>query len=992
MFWGLVFCFTTSNGQDAESRRFEALTVNDGLSQGFVTSVLQDRTGFMWFGTHDGLNQYDGYQFTVHRHDPDNPYSLADNVVTCVFEDSRNLLWIGTASHGLELFDRRTGRFLHFPSGTENGPSANFIEAISEDASGMLWLVTPTGTDRVEVVENLADATPSPHFTWLESPLRPNNEAGSGLFHTSGGLTYLHSEFAVYRLEKKHKSYPFEKIWETEDRKNGQVVRILEDTVSGLFILVFPRSIIRFADKNLQDPETFYSSDQIITVSTIDHDGYLWIEDNAHFVRIHLATGHQTRYCTDASLLKAAQNTLRHYTDPRGVVWITTSGFGLLKYHPARDYFHHIAPGQNTYQILALPNGGLVLNSKKYLDLKSGSSTLLEKPVPDLWEADYRRSAAEFDNGTMWMNSESGVVETTLDGRIMRRLDLGGGRPFPLYKAQNGYLWAGSDSLLFRIDTRTTAVARYPIPVSPGSNGYDLVQGIAEDTDGSLWLATTAGLLHFDYKQPTPWTIYRHHPDQKGSLSHDLVLSVCADGAEPTRYLWVGTKGGGLNRLDRQNGTFEVFNEKDGLPNPVVYGILTDRHHNVWVSTNRGIAVRYFKEQNFRKFSVNDGLQDLEYNRYAFARRNDTLFFGGLNGVNYFVPEQINTLPPPSVFLTGIKIFNRPVVPEVWGQAMQGTGITLRYDQNMVGLVFAAADYLGAGQLRYRYRLEGVDKQWVETETAHEANYTNLDPGSYRFIAMASLDGVAWSEQRVLVKLRILAPFWQTWWFISLCLMATAGALYSVYRYRLSQLIRLQNLRNRISRDLHDEIGSSLSAISIYSKVASEQLKNGSDNPAKLVTKIGENTTRAMEAMSDIIWTTQTENDTLERVVYRMREHAVQLFESGRYSLHFEEKIHNRNLGLDMEKRKDLILIYKEALNNIVKHAEGKNVWITIEESSHKIDLLIRDDGKGMEPNESRKGNGLNNMTARAASLRGKLHLESEPAKGTALRLEIAAS
>jgi two-component sensor histidine kinase len=424
----------------------------------------------------------------------------------------------------------------------------------------------------------------------------------------------------------------------------------------------------------------------------------------------------------------------------------------------------------------------------------------------------------------------------------------------------------------------------------------------------------------------------------------------------------------------------------------VVYGILADKGGHLWLSTNYGIADFDPKRKLFRNFTSRDGLQNNEFNRYAFAKRNDTLFFGGINGINYFLPDQIHALRPPRVFLTGFSLFNKPL-DFMQQDSPLATDISytkhieLQYDQNMIGLTFAAADYRGSGHTRYRYRLDGLDKQWIIINAGHEATYTNLDPGHYTFQVQASVDGIEWGTQPGLLTIDIIAPFWQRWYFYMLAAVFTCLVLYGIYRYRMQQIMRLQHLRHRISRDLHDEVGSSLSTISIYSKVASAQLESAT-NPRELLQKISENTEQAMEAMSDIIWSTTVENDHFENIINRMREHAVQLFEAKDYALHFTEDESVKTLKMDMEKRKDFYLIYKETLNNIAKHAHGQHVWIDIARIGSNIRLSIRDDGQGFDAATRKSGNGIGNINNRAKALKGKMILTSAPGRGSSTVLE----
>jgi signal transduction histidine kinase len=297
-------------------------------------------------------------------------------------------------------------------------------------------------------------------------------------------------------------------------------------------------------------------------------------------------------------------------------------------------------------------------------------------------------------------------------------------------------------------------------------------------------------------------------------------------------------------------------------------------------------------------------------------------------------------------------------------------------------------DYRKAGAAHYRYRLKGFDYDWNNSGLSNTATYTNLDPGNYTFLVQASNDNTTWSNDFALLNLHVLPMWWQTWSFkifVGCCIVAIG---YTIYHYRLQQLLKIERVRNNIARDLHDEIGSSLSSISIFSRLAQRHINTKDVNPDLLLQKINEDAIHVMDSMSDIVWSINTKNDEFENVFYRMREHAVQLLEAKNYVVHFHFDERLGHIRFDMQNRRDFYLIYKEALNNIAKYAEGKNVWIDLALNNNKIELVIKDDGKGFDVSKAnRKGNGLSNMHKRADAISAKLDITSTINGGSALHL-----
>lgn len=552
--------------------------------------------------------------------------------------------------------------------------------------------------------------------------------------------------------------------------------------------------------------------------------------------------------------------------------------------------------------------------------------------------------------------------------------------------------WMGHNAYLVRYDVSSRTFTKFNYPIKPEVYEYDFMQCIYEDKD-RMWLGSVNGLFRFDIRT-NAMKQYLYQPSHTASISNNFILCISNDAEQPEKYLWIGTKGGGLNRLDKTTGAFTHYTTKNGLANNVVYGILPDERGNLWLSTNKGLSQFNTSTEHFRNFDISDGLQSNEFNRYAYCKTGERLLvFGGINGLNYFNPADIKPLPPPEVVITGFRLFNRPVDFKQPGAPLNKDisftdSVVLRYKQNVITFQFAAMDYRKGGNARYRYKMEGFDKDWIYAGKAREATYTNLDPGAYTFMVQGSFDDAAWSRRYTSLTLIIIPPWWRTWWFYSLVVTLTLSITYALYRYRLAQLLKLERVRNRIARDLHDEVGSSISTIAIYSKIVKEHLGSSTFNNEPLLKKITDNANEIMESMSDIVWNINTRNDAFDQIIIRMREHAHQLFEAKGYNLHFGFDEHLNNMKMEMERRRDFYLIYKEALNNIAKYANGKNVWINLSTSNAQISLTIRDDGRGFDRDTIRKtSNGLTNMQHRAGVLHGLLEINSAPGEGTEIRL-----
>jgi len=485
------------------------------------------------------------------------------------------------------------------------------------------------------------------------------------------------------------------------------------------------------------------------------------------------------------------------------------------------------------------------------------------------------------------------------------------------------------------------------------------------------------------------------------SISWDIIFSVCPDPNQPEDFLWIGTNGGGLNRFEYKTGTFKHYIEKDGLPSNVVYGIVSDPNGSLWLSTNKGLSEFDRGKKITRKFEQSDGLQGNEFNRYAYTGLNNGMIcFGGVNGFNYFFPEGISyNHVIPQIQITDFKISNQSVPLSqqdgiLDNPAYMTREIILQYRDNMISFEFAAMDFSSPSKNLYQYRLDGFDKKWIQAGTNYTATYTNLDPGRYLFKVLGSNNDEVWNNQGAYIHIVVLPPWYMTIWFRVFTALVVAGAIYVIYRYRMRQALKLHVVRDRIARDLHDEIGSTLQSISMYSVVAAKVVAEKAPEAKDMLTQIGESTSMMMEAMSDIVWTINTRNDRFDNMVNRMRAFAVELLEPRNCKVHFSTTANLASYNLNMEQRKNLFLIFKESINNAARHGECKNVWVDCSIRNNKLFMRISDDGKGFPGHnrngtfEGTMGNGLINIRKRANELKGKLHIESEVGKGTTIALE----
>lgn len=987
--------------------RFESLNINQGLSQGYISGIAQDKEGFMWFSTGDGLNKYDGYSFTIYHHDIQDTASIGSDDLTCVFQDSKDRIWIGTRNNGLDLFDKIKNEFIHFRNIGTGSIRSNTVLGIKEDKAGILWIRTNKGIDRLEITDHNTPARKKYNFTsiQLDSISQKPTEGAEAIFIDSRNRIFItthksilellpYSSGSGYKLIERFHFYPGSETF---------IPELLEDTLNHC-LLLNNTNIIKFPDYNFSYPQYLHRTPGGDIRWTIDHKNTLWVSDQNNITQLDLNSGEKrTVFPADPLQQKVLNAPTVYFTDKTGIVWLGSGGYGLLRFDSEVDRFHHILPGKNIYQIKEYAPGKIITNDFISIDLSkvpalvdTGFANKLRRH--EMLSGKSIQSFGVDTAGNFWCGTTGAIINFNPVTKTIQTINIPFkdlvALPFPVYADRKENVWMGYKKFVVRYNIKSGQFFRYEYPIQQSSYDYDFLQCIFDD-DGLIWIGTTNGLFCFDTEASEMKPPFFFRQSDSTSVSNNHILSFCQDQENPSRFLWVGTKGGGLNRLDKSTGTFKHFTTKDGLSNNVVYGIETDYAYNLWLSTNKGISVFNVKHGSFRKFDVNDGLQDNEFNRYASTRTTQGhLVYGGLNGINYFDPGSMAPLESPAVAITELRLFNRPVRTGVKGSPLtKDIGITetleLRHEQNVITFRFAAMDYRRHNNIRYRYMMEGFDEDWIYSGAINEATYTNLDAGEYNFRVQATFDETNWMSQTTELNISINAPWWKSWWFKILVIAGSIVLAYALYRYRIHQLIMLDSLRNRIARDLHDEVGSSISTIAIYSKIMHEQMENKTFNNEPLVKKITDHATEIMESMNDIIWNINTKNDAFENIINRMREQAVHLLEAKGYNLHFNFDESLYQMQLPMEKRRDFYLIYKEAINNIAKYADGQNVWIILSIQPSSVRLTIKDDGKGFDGNLIKKsGNGLTNMQQRAVMLSGKCTISSEPGKGTTVHLE----
>ena len=783
---------TVVDGQDI---RFKRLPESAGLSQTRVSSVVQDNLGFIWFGTQYGLNRFDGYRSKVFKHEPGRSDSLSCVYIHSLFIDHSGTLWVGCEEF-LDKFDPITETFTHYRINTPT-------TVISEDHAGILWLATGRG------VYSLNPAT-GQTARYVHDPGDPTSITGDSISYIGedrSGRFWVGNSGGLDEFDRKTGKV----IWHAPLR--SEATHFHEDKF-GVFWIATSDSSCSLATLNVAANHvtchTIYHKSGGITFPSIiadmleSRDGTMWLSSTAGLFRLDREHKRIVRYhnqSSDAESL-ASDLVLSIYQDKEGNIWTcfqeTEPNFFSEK-PQAFETFTHQRGGLVNALVTSIyedHNGILWIGSMgglNRIDRRTGKNTVpagsgVHNEILSILED---RSgvlfSGTFHQGLERIDPETGKLSPYVHSH--KPSNLANQPIMRLIFDHDETLWAATYGSVSRFDSTTGNFIRYTLD-KQNSVQY---QEIKEDSQGTLWLGARSGLHRFD-PRTQQFTVYEHDPDDPRSLSDNRANSVHFD---RSGNMWVGTQNG-LDQFDPRTGTFKAYYQQDGLAGDVVSCILEDKRGLLWMSTNKGLSSFDPQSHSFQNFSSADGLSgpDLTGWGACYQSPSGEMFFGGFSGATAFYPSRIvNNSFVPRTVLTEFRLSGNPVPigPEspLKRSIVYDDSITLAHRQNMFSIEFSALSYFSAETNRYRYKLEGLDDGWHEVgSNQRTANYTTLPAGTYFFDVQGATSRGNWSEPGARLRIEILPPWWNTWWFRLLCAAGFLGVLGILYQLRIHQVRR----------------------------------------------------------------------------------------------------------------------------------------------------------------------------------------------------------
>lgn len=1016
-----------------EEVNFENITIEDGLSQGSVRSIFQDSKGFMWFASHDGLNRYDGYKFLVFRNSGSDTNSISNNYIYSIASDFTGNLWVGTIS-GLNRYDHATQSFKRFYLYNHNGALREnhaiyhvFSSNLPDDP--LVYFSTIYGLYSINVLTYEIQQI----VLKIPYPISAKNYIKSSFFDRNGNFWLGLTGSGIIKYNPNTHDSQFLAI-ETytnlgqyhtlvngiSDTPDGN---ILAATHFGLVLIDNASCRIIHRISEADGRNYWYLGTQFNTICK-ESEGVYWLGSNGAGVTkydINKKTFFYYKSNKDDpnSLLNGNIQSL--FVDRSGILWVGTFGDGISR----------INPHFNRFNLYSRRPGGI---SNK------GMRTIWTDKENNLWIGGYeglekfdrsKNKVVFYQNIFMnlgykfrtvysscpevsdpdrfrWLGSEGGGIflfdckthnykpypfSPNPDGK-----SLVGAYVYSLYQDKSGILWAGTERGLNRIDVKNKTNTFFEHNTNdPNSIGPKTVYSILEDRNGILWLGTDIGGLNSYNRYTGKFTRYTHIIGDSTSISSNYIFSILEDSKG---RLWAGTNGSGLNLFDRQTYKFKHFTTADGLPNNVIYAIIEDSNGCLWMSTNYGIS-RFNTEANtFTNYDSRDGLQSNEFNTASYFKTNDgEIFFGGIKGLNSFYPSKLiqNTTPPQVVF-TDFRVFGLsvPIGKSANGKIILNESISyadtviLDYTVNEFTFEFSALDYASSSKNRYKYILEGFDKDWNFANQSRTASYTNLDPGVYTFRVLGSNNDGFWNDQGASIVVIITPPFWKTLWFeilVGLIVIVLAISFYSLrvnrikkYNKRLEKEVKdrtaelaeangilLENAKKLkqlnatkdkffsiIGHDLKNPLSILITSTEILANPSYELSK---EETIEFSNEIHHTSKRLLELLNNLLTWARSQTNKLE---YRPRQ--IELFEITTLNIYLLKPLADDKL-ITLESVIPAVTyincddnMVKTIIRNLVSNAikftpEGGRITISVSDDTESSDMLIvtvQDTGVGM--------------------------------------------
>jgi ligand-binding sensor domain-containing protein len=1000
---------TPGYGQNA-GYIFRNINTSAGLANNNVFGIIQDSKGFIWVATINGLQKYDGNSFTSYHHDPYDSQSISSDNTTFLLKDRENNIWISTSFTGFNSFNpsmEKVSRISDFNSAAIRDPDNSTSACL--DTLGDVWLMS---------INSLVEYDLRLHKLISFDYLLPRDKnmgmtktiicdpKTSNIWMNSFGLGICLLDPIHHILYNR-----------THNPENLPVFNLVDDPYTlyldgknNLWINSYSGKLFRYT-LNTREVKEYFFNDSTggpgkrknihIECMLEDKNGTIWMGARKNGLLEYSPKTDTFKFNPRSIHVLGGLNYDEYIyclcEDREGNIWIGTD-MGLFIFNPAFQQFHsHNLANTGKETINTTP----VLNF-----VQTGTGDILTATFGEGIQVfnehlQYKRSYLYKPSDTRTIPESGNRVWCFLnqpDGKILIGYQHGwislfdpvhqtflNSQPDVLNKTtiinmtldSDQNVWLGLYSGMAEWDHLKKSFIRCQNPIAYHGNLSSQVFDLLADKDQSLWLATqTNGFQKFSTASLQFTSMYVPEKNDPASISNSSVQ--CITKVNDSIFA-LGTSAGGINLFNRNTKQFSYITTRDGLPSNNIFALYFQAPDILWVASGQGLCKVKIDTKRVYHYGLEDGI--LNENFFDCSRfyktRDGSLLVGYDGGFLSFYPDSINRIAfPKNVTITGFKIFDQSLLVD--SLFSKSDTVSLPYNQNFITIEFADLSFLGPQRTNYYYRLNGVDRGWVNSGKLRFASYANLSPGNYIFnVKCENRDGIP-SQKTTTISIFIDSPFWQTWWFKCMVLTTLITLLYLLYRYRINQLVKMQVMRNEISKDLHDDLGSTLGSINILIEVAKNKMDSGlKDQGYSVLTKISNNTRDMIDKMSDIVWAINPKNENLDKIIQRLSDFSVETCTSKDIKLEFKTDETILKMVLPMEMIRNIYLIVKEAMNNAIKHSNCNNLTVSFKSYPKGLNISIADDGNGFDPGKIKYGNGLINMKSRVNEMKGNFNIQS---------------
>lgn len=1033
----IVFCLVCLTVAQAQQLPIKSYTSADGLAHNNVNKILIDSHGFVWFGTREGLSRFDGYKFTNYGMDQGMP---SNNVLDIV--ETKKGGYLLATSHGIVYFNPngQPGKRQMVANGKLSLPNPMFttialkgyekpivVGKILLDKKGVYWCGTETGLLQLDDANGLFELKP----TSLWNPGKSGYSVKSFLEDRQGRL-WVGSFGKIFRKLPDGKWEVFsqnEKVprIEVEALYEDRQERIWAGTGLGL------AELFREPKTGQSIIKRFFNTQNGLMGNWVrglwqDHQGRLWVATDrglGRFIPSDSATESFTFFNKD--------NGLKDYFikqvvgDDYGNLWIGTANAGAMKFFSEGFFtFGYFDGMPAVVSAIESTNGELCFMGYVRGDKLTRPLTKIEEKLGA--KAFFWRMS-KFQNGKFaWFRPN-----------VPKDVDFGFGWNQIGFQDRTGDWWMATQRGLYRfssikqVEELATAIPSAAYTIKDGLPS-DYISRLFEDSRGDIWIS-----VRFPPKNGlAKW-------ERRTNTIHDLTSTQVSPSLQindPTSFkedrqgnVWIGLNDpGGLLRY--RDGRFDLFTTKDGLPTGSIFDLYFDHQERLWIASVAGGLGRVDnptdEHPKFTLYNTGNGLSsnrvtciveggqgqlyvgtgrgvdrlDPEKGNVKHYTESDGLAIGGIDdmfkdkdgniwvattqGLSRLIPKPVPSLSSPRVLIDKLRVRGVPKSISALGQ-VEVLLSDLDSADNQIEIEFVGLSFASGDSLRYQFKLEGADADWNQTTEQRVVNYANLSPGSYRFVVRAINSDGDVSDKAATVSFTIKPPFYWSWWFIGLMILAIVAIVYGLYRYRVSKLLELERMRTRIATDLHDDIGSNLSRIAMLSEVVRQRVAIDNPEMNDRLARVAGISRESVDSLGDIVWAINPARDRLSDLTQRIRRVADDFCTAREIRFDFHTDFNEPGAKLNADTRREILMIFKECLNNVARHSDSSAVEVEFRQWENNLILKVRDNGKGMdsEIESAGSGNGLISMRQRAQKLGGELEVVSGEGKGTIVRLEM---